>query len=294
MRRSRVASLSCAIAVAAAAGALSSGQPQPLREPADMTASPRGERVAILLPGAQVMTMEERDGWARVIVEGWIRTGEDDAPSPSPQGTLEDEAEPAPTPRQQEAPPVPLPAQGPSGGSIGGVVFVTEPGGTTIPGSRVAVRLLDGAAGLARELDAHEAECARRRAPLEEKAAKLKDEAGRALRSIPNTTRAFEASDEAKAQRRRTIAEIHRLDEECHAAAGALLERHAVRRAVTDGEGRYVLEPVPAGEFLVQAELAAGGGVYSWRVPVTVAQAGRLTVDLTHANGTRREKPSYR
>src|SRR5207249_11171809 len=65
--------------------------------------TPGGHPIAVLLPGAVRRTLEEKDGYVRIVVDGWVRAG-----APSVQGAI-----PPPTfppPIQPPAAPDPSPA----------------------------------------------------------------------------------------------------------------------------------------------------------------------------------------
>ncbi|MGH9868773.1 MAG: hypothetical protein ACREAA_11500 [Candidatus Polarisedimenticolia bacterium] len=234
-----------------------------LEQPAQLSATPGGPPVALLMAGTTLTVIETKEGWSHVTLEGWIPA--------------------TPSTSVQEAPEAPAPEQAGTG-SVGGIVFVTDKGGATHPGARIAIRLLAAPPESLVGLTDVRSECAARRERLVARAAELKDQAGRALRTIESTSQAFQASDAAKAERRRVLAEVEALDKDCQEQEDKILQSHAVQNTITDGDGRYGFEAVAPGSYLVQATLDAAKERHEWLVELRATAGSRLTLDLTPGN----------
>jgi predicted transcriptional regulator of viral defense system len=115
------------------------------------------------------------------------------------------------------------------------------------------------------------------------------------MKTTENPSQAFEAYDEAKKARQAKLREARDLDTQCDARAQSALDSHTVARALSSAEGRYLLEGVAPGRYLVHALFEAEGIRHEWDVEVTVTPGQQLSFDLTNGNQTRSEPlPIYR
>ncbi|MFQ5845855.1 MAG: carboxypeptidase-like regulatory domain-containing protein, partial [Planctomycetota bacterium] len=68
-----------------------------------------------------------------------------------------------------------------------------------------------------------------------------------------------------------------------------------VARALSGSDGRFVLEHVAPGRYLLHASLEADGTRHTWDVAIDLGGGQRETLDLTNANRTGAEPlPDYR
>jgi len=251
-----------------------------LGEATDLLSGPEGARVAVLLPGATVRVTESRPGWERVEMEGWIKTEEI-----SPAGVPAEAAPAAPAPQQAAAAP----------GSIAGAVFVTDQEGRTTIGASMALRLLADPERAAEEVGAITTECESSTSALKAEAEALKAKGSRAMKTIENPSAAFEAYDEAKRERGKKLRDLRKLDEECSQRKEAALDSHTVQRTLSDAQGRYTFDKVPAGPYTLHGLLESGDVRHEWDVEIVVEPGRRLSLDLTNANRSRSgAAPVYR
>ena len=257
-----------------------------LSQIADLAAAPEGERVGVLLPGAAVRVLETRGGWTRISIEGWTRLDEV-GPSTSAGSAAVSPGEPvAAAPSRQ--------AQTPDG-TITGSIFITDAKGQTVVGSGVAVRLVREAGGAATEVSSLRAECDAVRSRLQSEADALSEEGKRAMRTVENTSAAFEAYDEAKRQRQGVLREMRQHDELCDSRFEQALEARVVRKGLSGSDGRYSLEGVPPGQYALLATLPVDDVRHEWEVEVSLDPGQRLVVDLHNSNRARtRALPIYR
>jgi len=243
--------------------------PMLLTESSEIVSEPGAARFGVLMAGTPVRVLEARDGWLHVSVEGWIRTDED-----------------APVPAVPGAAAMPAVATGTVtlSGKISLAGAVKGKGGP-VAASGVALRLVSDPEGNRTRLDEARASCAARRGPLVDQAAKLKEQANVALSTTENTATAFEAYDEAKWQRKKVVAQLRSLDEDCRASEESVLESATVARTLTDPTGAFVLRGVPPGRYLLTAILETKNERHIWEMDVDLS-GGDATVDLTPDNRT--------
>jgi hypothetical protein len=280
--RPRLFAVSCLSLLAFAAPLVGSseGALLELSRTSDLASTPGGGRVGVLLPGAPVRVIETRDGWIRVAVEGWILA--DDLGGEAPES--------APAPMR-----MPSPSAVPALAKISGSVYVTGEGGKTLLGSGLAVRLVENNEDVAAQIAAINDECHTRRSVLSDKAALLADQAERAMKTISGTSEAFEAYDEAKQRRARTLKEIKKLDAECGEKLEAAVESRTVSRTLTGADGRYIFDAVRPGVYIVHVILEAEGMRHEWDAQADTREVTSLTLDLIPSNRARSEKvPTYR
>ena len=240
------------------------GPESTLSSATDLMSEPGGAREAVLLPGASVRVIETRDGWSRVVLEGWVRA-EAGAPDSQP-------------------PSAPPKLAIPQDGGISGAIFVTDAKGRTAVGAGIALRLMTDASAAASEISTIRGECDASGAAMKAEAAALKDRGDRAMKTIENPSKAFEAYDEAKRQRMEKVRQIKQHDDECAARVETVYDAHAALRALSDSEGRFALAHVPPGRYTLHASFEAGGTRHEWDVDVTMESGQNLILDLTNAN----------
>src|SRR5262245_17547198 len=112
-----------------AALAIAPAPPPDSGGPVEILDTPGGRPIAILLSGPRPRVLEEREGFVKIALEGWVRsTAATGAPPPSavaPGGGVE-----------------PGPASAAGTGSVSGSILVTLPGGEVRKGAGARVVLL--------------------------------------------------------------------------------------------------------------------------------------------------------
>jgi hypothetical protein len=210
--------------------------------------APRGAWLGELRRDAPLQVIEERDGWRRVRVEGWVRA------TPSSPGT------PGSAPGVTGAssapgPPAAVPgaaAQGASGVLHG--LLSPKPGmePATAGGGLVVLVLPDP-----KKTDAdHKAlgePCRALLADLDRRVADLNDQVQASLNSSSNFKEAAQRNDRAKAalqsaQRERSEKLTH-----CREQAEAFFSERAVARTVSDAAGRFEIGGLAPGRYRVVA-----------------------------------------
>lgn len=246
----------------------------------DLSAAAGGERIGVLLPGADVRILEQQGDWARVEIIGWVPAGAVVAADIPPSGT----AAPALPPAAPSEPPVTATARETRAGSLTGTLYVAGPRGRTLVGANTGIILLKDPALARQALEGIRAECERLRSGIVEDAARLKRQADQALKTIENTTRAFEAYDEAKRARERKMRELRRHDETCATQESEASSPLVQARGLTSSDGRFRFEHVPAGRYLLVTSFEAENQRHAWEVETEVAAGGTVDLPLTEAN----------
>lgn len=235
---------------------------------ADLTGAPDGQRLGLLLPGTPVQILETRGGWARVSVQGWILMEGDEAA----------EARPA----QASPGDVPV-AMNSAGLTLSGAISINDTKGRRHPGAGASVRLVsDANAGVA-SLLSERAECASRLAEMQREVDGLTQKMNKALR-IERGSAAFQAYDDAKRERNAKAREIDATDNECHGRIEASVEAHTVARTLSDGEGRYSLDRLSPGSYLLYVVLTEEDGRDEWALQVELKPGEAKNLDPTPDN----------
>jgi len=269
-----------ALAVLAAlfiTGALSEGAS--VTHPEEVLDIPGGRAVAILLPGAPRRVLEEKNGYVRVAVEGWIRI-----PRPLAAGA----GEPAPVSDGSTAP-------------IRSEVSL-QPGtpvqGATTLAGRIIIRIASGeirygaggrvlALGSVEELEARRGSLAAayqtERRDLQEQIQSLQNEKAGALSSSENLNQATRRLDRAKAGLAQKNLDLQALEVKVAAREAALVEEFRIAETFADSNGAYSLGSLPAGACRIWAVFSDSGLTYRWYVSATLSEGKADTLDLTAA-----------
>jgi hypothetical protein len=233
--------------------------------------SPGGHPVAVLLPGTARRVVEAKDGYVKVVVEGWIR-----------QGAIPPQAEVPP------ATPPPLPAPAPA----------APPEPVASLSGRIEIRLVNKqvryAAGARVLLLGNVAELEPRRLALasayqsevkglEAEIAQLEADKRRALNSSENLTQASNNLDQAKAALVRKNSEFGAIQTKYATLADALVEPYKVAEAAAGPGGEYRLEGLAPGEYRLRAWFSEPGAEYRWYVPASVSAKKATVLDLSSA-----------
>lgn len=217
--------------------------------------APRGIWLGTVRADAQITVVEERAGWRRVRVEGWL-PAPPDSRGPAPAGERRD-------------------AGATAGATVRGVL-----GGAGAPtkGAGLVVLLVSDLRSIDRESADVRARCRARLDAIDLRIERLRAEYARALNSSDNFREAADRSDRAAAQLGRAEGERDSALRDCHEAADSVYRRHAVQRAITDAAGRFEFSDVRPGRYRAFAVDPAADPPFAWSIECQVA--GRDTVVL--------------
>lgn len=229
---------------------------------------PRGAWLGALREDAPLVVLEERDGWRRVRLEGWIMAPPGAGGASPPGGERLD-----PGTTEGAAPAAPRP-----GAILQGVLApAIEAGGPA--GAGVLVLLVRDGGGLEAEHERAGLEC---RGYLDRKDRDIeaaRAEVVRALNSSDNFREAASRSDQAKARLAKAERERRQLIQECRARALAIFETAVAGRAISDGSGRFEFQGVGPGLYRVVAFETTGDGARSWSFSLPTDGDGRRVLD---------------
>jgi len=232
--------------------------------PEEVLDAPGGKPIAILLPGAVRSTVETREGYARIHLEGWVRL----------PGTASPTAGPGPAPVAPPAPPeVPR-------GALSGTVAAALSSGEIRYGAGARVAVLGPAEGLEPAWRDLKAGFEKEKADLEGRILDLKDREKGALASSENLTEATQSLDRARRSRVEAEKEREELRERYARKVDDLFRRHQVAEVAADIGGRYSFPALPKGKHYLLAILTTGEGVRRWYLPVEVGAQGGTIQDL--------------
>jgi hypothetical protein len=236
--------------------------------------APRGAWLGEVRQDAPVQVLEERDGWRRIRVEGWVR---DTAPLPAgAPGAGAASSAPGAAPAAAAAPAatalrgVLTPRQGMQPATVGGglaVLFVPDPAATD-----AAHRTLGEP-------------CRAALAEIDKRLEGLNDELQASLNSSSNFKEAAQKNDRAKAAL--ATAKQERADRlaACRGQAEAYFSGRAVARTVSDAAGRFEISGLPPGRYRVVAMERTAAGARGWSMSADVPGAADLLLEGSAADG---------
>ena len=245
--------------------------------------APRGAWLGEIRAGAPIEVIEERDGWRRVRIEGWVRSTEAagaPATGSAPAGSATVPGAPAPG--------FSRPGAAPSAAGSAGITGLLTPRPGMQPatpgGGLVVLVLPDPEATDA----AHRALGEPCRADLKAMDRAIEDrtkDVQAALNSSTNFKEAAQRSDRAKsalaaAQRDRAA----RL-QACREQAEAFFSERAAGRTVSDAAGRFELRPVEPGRYRVVAMERTSAATRAWSMTAEVTEGSGATLEGRAANG---------
>jgi hypothetical protein len=241
--------------------------------------APRGAWLASVRSSGDLVVLEEREGWRRVRLEGWMPApaGEGAGERPTP-GT----APPAVAPPMAQGTvvsPGSAPAGAPAEGMIEGILFPLAGMQPATPGADLVVRLVGDLEHLDADHKTLGDECRGEIARDDARVADLESAARHALNSSENFHEAAARSDRAKADLARTRAERDETMEGCRRRADALFDRYAVVRTLSDASGRFAFHKVVPGRYRILAVLHGSGASRSWCLPADIEAGQDLVLD---------------
>lgn len=227
---------------------------------------PRGGWLATVRNGASLEVLEQRDGWSRVRLEGWI-AGLSGVASPSAEANAEEAGTPIAAP----------PADG--GATISGVLLPTRGDQSAGPGIGLVVLLVGDLEALDEEHARAGKACREMLATSQQEIEARRDDYRKQLNSSDNFREATKRNDRARqALSQAEQAHRERIDD-CRRAADEVFQRHALRRAISDMAGRFEFVGVPAGEFRVIAAEIGGEAPRAWALDCPVRGKAPVVLD---------------
>jgi hypothetical protein len=234
--------------------------------------APRGAWIATLRGDAPVTVLEERSGWRRVQVEGWVAGSTTPAGGEAaPSATIPSVAAPSPSVAE------PLPVQ--TGAAVRGVLLPSAGDRAATPGAGLIVLLVSDLPALDAEHARAGEECRAGMDAADARIATLRAQYDKALNSTATFRDATTLSDrlkkeiraEEKARQERIVA--------CLVSADGLLQAHAMQRAITDSAGRFEFDRVPPGIYRLVATEAGVHQPRAWALDCVVTGPGILVLD---------------
>ncbi|HEU5180751.1 MAG TPA: hypothetical protein VFW45_08155 [Candidatus Polarisedimenticolia bacterium] len=234
--------------------------------PAEVLDAPGGRPVAILLSGAQPRVLEQREGYVRIALEGWVRASgaAETAPTAPAGGHV-----------------VPDSTQTVGTGAIAGSIVVTLSGGEVRKGAGARLALL----GKVAELEAARRELAAAYQPeahrIQEEIASVEARRRAALNSTDNLGQATQSLDRAKRDLAARQKELAALQATYEGREGVLVERYAQQEVHAGEDGSFRFAGVAPGEYRLWAIYTVNEATdYRWYLPVRVAPGTDAAMDL--------------
>lgn len=231
--------------------------------PEEVLDAPGGRSIAILLPGASRTTVEVREGYARIRVEGWIRL-------PGTPSVMNPPAPPAAPPPADSAPAC----------ALCGSVSATLASGEIRYGAGARVALLGSVENLEPAWTELRESFDKETAELDARILSLRDQEKNALASTDNLTQATRNLDRARSSLRKAQGERQEIRERYAKRADDLFRAHQAAEVAADAAGSYSFSFLPPGKYYLLAVLTTGEGVRRWYLPVEVGPQGGARMDL--------------
>ncbi len=231
------------------------------------------EILAFLTTAAPVQVVEQRDGWIRVRVDGWVPADAVAAEAPMSAPASRAPAAHASAPASPPSVPTAAPM---TERSVEGLIRVKLGRFKKVSAAGVPVMLLPGDSAIG-EAGA-DSETAQRLAELDERARQLKKQAEQAMRGS-NFTEANRRHDELMDQHKAVLAERRDVLAAEHGRNEQSARLSALATAIADAKGWFGLPAVPAGSYKLYARLTNEKIDLEWIENVTVGSTP-IQVDL--------------
>ena len=239
--------------------------------------APGGRPVAILLPGAVRKTVEERDGFIRVAVEGWIRSP-GAAPQTGPAGAAANSTGLVSTlPSGLTVPSSPTSAPP----ALSGSVVARLSNGELRYGAGARVSILGSPVELERERTALKSQYESSSAALDEEIRRLEEDRKTALNSSDNLEQSRHKLDETRRLLVEKTQEKRGLAGKYASRAEEIFRRYQVAETVADPAGRFAFPSLPPGSYRIRATFTFGDLVHHWYLPVEIGSGGGIQMDLS-------------
>jgi hypothetical protein len=237
--------------------------------------APRGAWLASVRGDAPMMVLEERDGWRRVRLEGWL--------APDTSSPHQPMASAAPAAVPLTAPPG---TQGEDSAATIRGVLAPPAGSAAGPGGNAVVLLLGGLEALDAEHARTGADCRQTVDAATARVEELRAESQRVLNSTDNLREASSRSDAIKKEAQAAEARRRMMIQDCRRAADALFDLHALQRTVANGTGRFEFRGVAPGLYRIVATAGGESSPRAWSFDCRVAGSGVVNLD-PDANASR-------
>jgi hypothetical protein len=236
--------------------------------------APRGSWLATVRGDAPVTVVEERDGWRRVRVEGWVSGAPPGAaPAAGDRGSATGAASGGPRPADSAAGTVA------PGATVQGVLQAAPGDPANTPGSGLVVFLLDDLGALDRDHARAGEECRAGLRQVDVRLERLNADLDKALNSSDNFREASQRRDAVRSEIQKAEQERRDVVLRCRRAADAILHRHAVQKAISDESGRFAFAGVAPGRYRVVAAETGGDRPRSWTLDCAVEGPGIRVLD---------------
>ena len=228
--------------------------------------APRGAWLAEVRPDAPIVVVEERDGWKRVRIEGWMPAGAVGGPAVVPQGADASGGAAAAVP----------PAVG---ARIQGVLMPTKGMVPATVGANLVVLLIADVEKYEGERGTLETPC-RLRVEAQDQAAEVAQAlVNAAFNSTNNFTEASHRYDRAKADLAAAKKGRAAAVKDCLDQADALSERYTVSRAPSDSAGRFEFSGLGPGAYRIVASDHRDGVDRAWAFDATTTTGATVVLD---------------
>jgi hypothetical protein len=234
-------------------------EPSAGRATLELLDAPGGKVTAVLLPGAPTRILEQREGYVRVVVEGWIRATEGGASGPAPA-------------------PAPPAAAGPA---LAGRIETPGKSGERRPGAYARVAVLAASEQLDRDREALQRAYRSERESLERRIGELEAAGKKALNSSDNMTEAARRADQIRSELAGRRKELEGLDARFAGQAGELYRKHQLAETVADPGGNFVFPSLPPGRYRLAVTASDASSTWHGYAPAEVPPGGGGWVDLT-------------
>jgi hypothetical protein len=227
--------------------------------------APRGTWLATVRSDAPLSVLEERDGWKRVRIEGWL-----------PGGSVTPGETPPPAISRSGDAGASSPGTG-AGVAVRGVLLPTD--GSASTGSGLIVLLLSDLGSLETDHRRMGEECTARVREVDSRIDRLESELAKALNSSENFREATQRNDRLKGDIRDAHKERGDRLAECRRSADGLFDRHAIRRSISDARGTFEFDRVPPGRYRVVATEAGKDLPRAWSLECVVGGTEAVVLD---------------
>ena len=230
--------------------------------------APRGGWLGEIRAGTPLAVIEERDGWRKVRIEGWVRD--------LPEGT------PA---KPSDAAAAPAGAAGAFRAGISGLLSPRPGMQPATPGGGLVVLVLADPAATDAAHQALGASCRADLAAFDARLQGLAAEVQVALNSSANFKEAAQRSDRAKtalaAEQRARAARL----QQCREQAESFFSERAIARTVSDAAGRFESSSIEPGRYRVVAMERGAAGARAWSMLAEVAAGAGAVLEGRAADG---------